>query len=409
MVLLFFLQMMLERQVKSDRIRWVNLLFYSLSFLTCIVFSTPVADGVYFDLRQVPFIIGSLYAGLSLPLFLILMIMRGIVGINYGFWVSTIVFLFITLIFIWGRRWFMRLSANQRIGVSVIFSIMTSLILVLMVLLKQVPIHLTEIWVSFLVVPAIATCFISYTMELIRQNSLMRKQLVKTEKIEAVSNMSASISHEIRNPLTSVKGFLQLLEEDDYPLEKRNQFIKIAIEELNRAEQVISDYLTFARPALDKVEEINVKEELSHVLSVLMPLANMNAVEITQVYNGDVNITGNRQKFQQALINIVKNGLEAMPRGGYLSVETVKSARDVHIIIKDTGHGMDEEQLNRLGEPYYSTKGKKGTGLGMMVTYSIIRAMKGRMKVSSIVGKGSTFHIIFPNPHSTEKLRSQNP
>jgi two-component system, sporulation sensor kinase B len=409
MVLLFFLQMMVERKVQSETIRWINLLFYSLSFITCFIFSTPIANGVYFDLRQVPFIIGSLYVGLSIPLFIILVIMRGIVGINYGFWVSTFVFLFIAIIFLWVRKWFMNLAANQRIGVSVIFSFLCSLFLMMIVLLKQVPIHLTETWVSFLVVPAIATGFISYTLELIRQNLLMRKRLVKAEKMEAVSNMSASISHEIRNPLTSVKGFLQLLGEEDYPAEKRNQFIKIATEEVNRAEQVINDYLTFARPALDQVEEINVQDELSHVLSVLMPLANMHTVEINQVYSGDIKITGDRQKFQQAFINIVKNGLEAMPSGGLMTVETVKSARDVHIIIKDTGHGMNEEQLNRLGEPYYSTKGKKGTGLGMMVTYSIIRAMKGRIKVSSIVGKGSIFHVMFPNPNFSEKLSSQNP
>lgn len=399
MVLLFFMQMVMERYVQPKTIRWINLLFYSLSYITCFLFSTPIGEGIQFDLRQVPFIIGSLYSGLSLPLFIIVMMIRGIVGINVGFWISLFVFMAIALICIYVRSWFMRLSANQRVGIAVLFSISTSLMLTVIVLLQESPLYFPEISVSFLLVPAIATGIISYTMELIRQNSLMRKQLVKAEKIEAVSNMSASISHEIRNPLTSVKGFLQLLEEEEYPAEKRKQFLKIAKDELTRAEQVISDYLTFARPALEKIEEIDVKDELNHVLSVLMPLANMNAVEINQMYSEEIKIKGDRQKFQQAFINIVKNGLEAMPEGGLMSVETMKLARDVHIIIKDTGLGMSEEQLNRLGEPYYSTKGKKGTGLGMMVTYSIIQAMKGRIKVSSNLGKGSSFHIIFPNSH----------
>lgn len=399
MVLLFFMQMVMERYVQPKTIRWINLLFYSLSYITCFLFSTPIGEGIQFDLRQVPFIIGSLYSGLTLPLFIIVMMIRGIVGINVGFWISLFVFMAIALTCIYVRSWFMRLSANQRVGIAVLFSISTSLMLTVIVLLQESPLYFPEISVSFLLVPAIATGIISYTMELIRQNSLMRKQLVKAEKIEAVSNMSASISHEIRNPLTSVKGFLQLLEEEEYPAEKRKQFLKIAKDELTRAEQVISDYLTFARPALEKIEEIDVKDELNHVLSVLMPLANMNAVEINQMYSEEIKIKGDRQKFQQAFINIVKNGLEAMPDGGLMSVETMKLARDVHIIIKDTGLGMSEEQLNRLGEPYYSTKGKKGTGLGMMVTYSIIQAMKGRIKVSSNLGKGSSFHIIFPNSH----------
>lgn len=399
MVLLFFMQMVMERYVQPKTIRWINLLFYSLSYITCFLFSTPIGEGIQFDLRQVPFIIGSLYSGLTLPLFIIVMMIRGIVGINVGFWISLFVFMAIALICIYVRSWFMRLSANKRVGIAVLFSISTSLMLTVIVLLQESPLYFPEISVSFLLVPAIATGIISYTMELIRQNSLMRKQLVKAEKIEAVSNMSASISHEIRNPLTSVKGFLQLLEEEEYPAEKRKQFLKIAKDELTRAEQVISDYLTFARPALEKIEEIDVKDELNHVLSVLMPLANMNAVEINQMYSEEIKIKGDRQKFQQAFINIVKNGLEAMPDGGLMSIETMKLARDVHIIIKDTGLGMSEEQLNRLGEPYYSTKGKKGTGLGMMVTYSIIQAMKGRIKVSSNLGKGSSFHIVFPNSH----------
>lgn len=395
LVLLFFMQMIIERQVKTEIIRWTNFLFYSLSIISCILLSTQIANGVQFDLRQVPFIIGSLYSGSAFPLFLVLILVRGIIGVNFGFWVTLFVFFIVTCLFIFVRKWFLKLTANQRVWVSMLFSMMTSLLLVIFVLLKQVPVHLTEVGISFLIVPALATGIISYTIELIRQNTIMRKQLVKAEKIEAVSHMSAAISHEIRNPLTSVKGFLQLLGEKDYPEERKREFIQIAVDELNRAEQVIGDYLTFARPALDRSEEIDVQKELNHVLNVLMPLANMNAVEITQSYGREIKVIGDRQKFHQAFINIIKNGLEAMPNGGVMSVEAGVSGGDVHITIKDTGIGMTEEQLNRLGEPYYSTKGKKGTGLGLMVSYSIIEAMKGKIKVRSRLGKGSIFQIIF--------------
>ncbi|SEN25830.1 two-component system, sporulation sensor kinase B [Mesobacillus persicus] len=402
LVLLFFMQMIKERQLKKEMIRWTTFLFYSLSIISCILLSTQVADGVQFDLRQVPFIIGSLYSGLAFPLLLVVILVRGIIGVNYGFWVTLFVFIIVACLFILVRNWFLKLTANQRVGVTMLFSTMTSLLLMIFSLLKQEPIHITEVWTSFLIVPALATGIISYTIELIRQNTLMRKQLVKAEKIEAVSHMSAAISHEIRNPLTSVKGFLQLLGEKDYPEERKREFIQIAVDELNRAEQVISDYLTFARPALDRSEEIDIQKELNHVLNVLMPLANMNAVEISQSYGREISVIGDRQKFHQAFINIIKNGLEAMPNGGGMSVEAMVSAGNVHIIIKDTGIGMTEEQLNRLGEPYYSTKGKKGTGLGLMVTYSIIEAMKGKVKVSSRLGKGSLFHITF-TPSSSLK------
>jgi two-component system, sporulation sensor kinase B len=128
-----------------------------------------------------------------------------------------------------------------------------------------------------------------------------------------------------------------------------------------------------------------------------LPLANLNNIDIRRKYTPDLIITGNRSKFQQGFINLIKNGFEAMPGGGELTIGTCLKDQAVHIQITDTGIGMNEEQVARLGEPYYTTKGQQGTGLGMMVTFSIIRAMKGKVDIKSKVGKGTTFHIRFPN------------
>jgi two-component system, sporulation sensor kinase B len=395
LVLLFFTQLVIERQTKEKNRNLLQILYFVSSIITCFIFSIEAQDGIHFDLRQVPMILGSLYTGHAYLLAGVTIIMRGFMGINDGFWASAAVFLLLAFILTWFQSWFSRFSLKQRVGVSILLTVLTSLVLMELIGLITKPIHHPEAWISFILIPAITAGLISYSIETIRQTLLMRQGLAKADKIEAVSHLSAAIAHEVRNPLTTVKGFLQLLAEQTYPEEKKQEFIQIAVDELDRAEQVINNYLTFARPALEKIEDIDIEKELNHVLNVLKPLANINNIKIERQYHSGLNISGDRSKFQQGFINLIKNGFEAMPDGGVLTVQTLLTGNVVQILVKDTGIGMTEEQMARLGEPYYTTKGQQGTGLGMMVTFSIIRAMKGKIEVKSHVGKGTTFHIRF--------------
>lgn len=394
-VMLFFTQLVIERQANEKKRNGLQILYFIISILICFIFSIEAQDGIRLDLRQVPMILGSLYTGQAFLLAGVTILMRGFMGINDGFWTSAGVFTVLAIILTWIHSWFSSLSLNQRVGVSVLVTVITSFVLMQLIGIVTEPIIHAEVWISFLVIPAITTGLISYSIETIRQSLLIRQKLAKADKIEAVSHLSAAISHEIRNPLTTVKGFLQLLGEQSYPEEKKKEFIQIAVNELDRAEQVINDYLTFARPAFEKVEDIDVEKELNQVLNILKPLANLNDIEIKRKYTPGLVISGDRSKFQQGFINLIKNGFEAMPDGGELNVQTFLTGQTVHILITDTGIGMTEEQINRLGEPYYTTKGQQGTGLGMMVTFSIIRAMKGRVEIKSQVGKGTTFHMKF--------------
>ena len=233
----------------------------------------------------------------------------------------------------------------------------------------------------------------------------IKHQLIKVEKLKAVEQMGAAISHEIRNPLTAASGFVQLLNDDYLPRHKRREYLSIVKDELNSAERVIQDYLTFAKPALVSIEELNVKNELKQIINILTPMANQNSVEIITDFSVIGFIKGDRQRFRQCFINILKNAVEAMPNGGHLYIETQFNKDYVTICVRDTGLGMSSEQLERLGEPYYSTKGKNGTGLGMMVVYSIIRAMNGFIRVESEIGSGTTFRIKFPTITSFKKSR----
>ncbi|WP_308128878.1 HAMP domain-containing sensor histidine kinase [Bacillus sp. sid0103] len=253
-----------------------------------------------------------------------------------------------------------------------------------------------DAWIAFLFIPPLGISIISYGIEFVKRNNEMQQQLIKAEKLKAVEQMGAAISHEIRNPLTAASGFVQLLQDDYLSRHKRKEYLSIVKEELISAERVIQDYLTFAKPSLEELEELNVKSELRQIINILQPLANQNSVEILTDFSVIGFIKGDGQKFRQCFVNVMKNAIEAMPNGGYLTIITEFSQNYVTISVKDTGIGMTEEHLERLGEPFYSTKGKNGTGLGMMVVYSIARAMEGAVWAESEVGVGTTFHFKFP-------------
>ncbi|KYD09628.1 hypothetical protein B4119_2066 [Parageobacillus caldoxylosilyticus] len=237
--------------------------------------------------------------------------------------------------------------------------------------------------------------FTCYLKEILYKNSVLRKRIIRAEKMEVVSHLAASISHEVRNPLTTARGFIQLLEQSHLSQEKRKQYIRIAIEELDRAQAIITDYLTFAKPAPESVENLNVKTEMERVIDIVRPLANMNSVEV-QTSLIPCNVKGERQKLQQCLLNIIKNAIEAMPNGGTLEVYISIEKDQVLIRISDTGVGMTKEQIERLGEPYFTTKGRRGTGLEMMVVYRIIESMGGTIQIASEVNKGTQVSLYLP-------------
>ena len=152
---------------------------------------------------------------------------------------------------------------------------------------------------------------------------------------------------------------------------------------------------------LESIEVFSVQEELNKILNLLQPTANKNSVKVASDYSSFNLIEGDRQKFHQCFINVVKNAIESMPNGGELSITTFANSSHVTINVQDTGVGMTKEHIERLGEPYYSTKGNNGTGLGVMVAHSIVRAMNGTVNVKSKVGVGTiftfTFHLSLQN------------
>ncbi|AUO10793.1 ATP-binding protein [Priestia megaterium] len=234
-------------------------------------------------------------------------------------------------------------------------------------------------------------------LEVIMEKTRMQKELQRAEKMNAIGQLAASVAHEIRNPMTVVKGFLQLFQDNTKLSNTELSYIHLMINEMDRAEAIIHDYLSLAKPDVHQHRFINCLECVTSLVDLLSSYALLtNNIIIELDAKEEMYVRGSRNELNQVLLNIMKNGIEAMRAGGTLRVGLYKREGHVHIQIEDTGIGMTSEQMNRLGTAFYSLK-EKGTGIGLMVSYQLVEQMNGRIEVESIPGKGSTFTLIFPS------------
>ncbi|MEB3053091.1 HAMP domain-containing sensor histidine kinase [Bacillus pseudomycoides] len=373
----------------------------SIPLILCMKFPIYIDENCVHDLRQIPFLIGTLYGGLpvGIALLSIMLLIRFVFyGVNF---LTVIVYITMLIFTAYSSSKFNQLNRRKKLIMSMTLPFFLALLTTFIaVVLSDFPI--TNSYITyFILLPPIVMLFVVYINEVLRDAVIMRSKLVKMEKMEIVSQLAASISHEVRNPLTVVKGFTQLLKTPDLPQESREQYIEHILGELNRAQVIIDDYLTFAKPASQKVDNIVIDQELKRIISMMMPLCNMNSIKVSEnLVTGS--ITGNTQHFQQCFLNLIKNSIEAMPNGGKLSIKSSACENKITIVIKDSGIGMTQEQINRFGEPYFSTK-TRGTGLGTMVAVKIIETMNGTLDINSIVNKGTTLTITFPQNNEIAK------
>lgn len=225
----------------------------------------------------------------------------------------------------------------------------------------------------------------------ITEKKKTEESLRKAEKLSMVGELAAGIAHEIRNPLTSIRGFVQLLNESS----TGQNYTDIIIEEIERINLIVSEFMVFARPHQFYFSECDLKVILSGVIKFLEPEAILkNVIMEFEFPEEEVKILGEKSQLKQVFLNLVKNSIEAMPNGGKIHIILEKSDDNIRITIKDNGVGMDEEQTKKLGEPFFTTK-QEGNGLGLMVSYKIIQNHNGTIQVSSQKNLGTSFTISF--------------
>ncbi|MBS4218313.1 HAMP domain-containing histidine kinase [Bacillus sp. FJAT-49711] len=251
-----------------------------------------------------------------------------------------------------------------------------------------------------LIASQIIIYFIFYlTHGRIKQQQVYFEQIQQAERLKVTGQLAAAVAHEIRNPLTVVKGFLQLFEEDASMNEDQKRNFSLMIEELKTAEQVIYQFLSIAKPDKDKVNEtVDVKVILQGVTDLLYSygLSNSNRIELEVEDN--CYIVANNIESKQLFINIIKNAVEASKTGDVVFVTAKREKQFIVIKVIDQGRGMSEMEVKSLGTPYYSLK-SKGTGLGMMVCFNIVEKYKGNIDFQTSKGQGTTVTIRFPSAY----------
>ncbi|MDT8858637.1 PAS domain S-box protein [Alkalihalobacillus sp. MEB130] len=231
---------------------------------------------------------------------------------------------------------------------------------------------------------------IGYAMDVTKEIET-EKRLRKTEKLSVVGELAASVAHEIRNPLTSIKGFIQFMQSKD---DKNQAYYPIMLDELERINQISSELLALGKPREVQFEQCDINEIMASVKWLLESQANLYNVQIH--YSNDaalpfINCEPNQLK--QLFINIIKNSIEAESR--HITIHVGVKENMLHILIDDDGNGIEAERLANLGEPFYSSK-EKGTGLGLTVSYRIIEAHQGHIHFSSKVNEGTQVTIRLP-------------
>lgn len=224
-----------------------------------------------------------------------------------------------------------------------------------------------------------------------RELQQTQERIRQAEKLAVVGELAAGIAHEIRNPLTSIKGFLQLSHS-----KFGTDYIEVMLREVERINEITNELLLLAKPQMEAYHKESISDIVQNVITLMQPEANLHGVILhVNVPTNLHSIVCNRSQLKQVFINLIKNSIEAMPQGGNITINAVSSPDGVTIKVTDDGLGIPLDRLDKLGEPFYTTK-DRGTGLGLMVTYRIIQNHHGTIRVSSQRGQGTTFKIFLP-------------
>ncbi|HYK72249.1 MAG TPA: HAMP domain-containing sensor histidine kinase, partial [Pseudoneobacillus sp.] len=351
------------------------------------------------ELRIIPLLLGTLYGGFWPGIFLsaLIILYRLYFGIGVGFYNTVLVLLLSLPVILFFQKSFISSKKDKRVKIAVGLSFYYCVIgFTFFGILRGFSMDSLKVQIIHLIFVVIVTCFFIMLIEAIREIHKLRLEMQNTEKLRVISELTSVFAHEIRNPMQVVRGFLQLLNESFLPDKKKKEYIQLSIEELDRANEIINDFLSFGKPSINNNERTDVSYQLQRVVNIIQSYTLNHNVEIKADILDNCWIYANSQKLNQSLINILKNAIESMPNGGIVWI-TCTSTDDgyIKIVIKDQGIGMTKKQIDRLGSPFYSLK-ESGTGLGMMVSFQIVRSFNGKIQVNSEKGMGTEFIILLP-------------
>jgi two-component system NtrC family sensor kinase len=225
-----------------------------------------------------------------------------------------------------------------------------------------------------------------------------QQQLVQSEKLAAVGQLTAGIVHDVKNPLTVIKGMAESLQDEPGLEPYASKELALIRDSATKANQIVSDLLTFSRQSTPEMQQQDLKATVEAALRITTYLTRQARVKLVAALPDQaVYVTYDAQQIEQVLINLIQNAIQAMPQGGTLRFSLSQTDEAVALAVQDTGVGILPENLHRIFDPFFTTKpAGEGTGLGLSVSYGIIARHHGRIDVDSAVEQGTTFTILLP-------------
>ena len=262
------------------------------------------------------------------------------------------------------------------------------------------------------------------TLQKIREQSVrieeMEDQLRQADRLAVVGELSASLAHEVRNPLGSIRGIVDILKDELPPNKETANFLNIMVQETERLNEVVENYLRFAGQKSSQVISFDIREIIKNTELLLANRARKNQITIkTRLPEKELPLTGVPGQLQQVLMNLALNSIQAMPDGGEITIgveqletnsqsgeETSdsKNTNEIRISISDNGKGISEPDIERIFKPFYTTR-QDGTGLGLAIVKRIIDQNNWRIEVESEINKGSIFSIYIPVEENNQKTK----
>ncbi|EJS64263.1 two-component sensor histidine kinase [Bacillus cereus] len=286
---------------------------------------------------------------------------------------------------------FAPIFVNRKYFYSVSFSVIGKYVFFTLILQDiKVVIPLVLCIFFFIISHSLLKRFQSYVRTVVK----MMNNMKETENLAVIGTMSTTIAHEIRNPLTALKGFTQMQKERN-PADTMSY--DIMLQEIARINGFVSELMLLGKPKSKNYERCNIREILLYVVQLMESYATQYRVKFHLQIDGNVPvINGDDKQLKQVLLNIIKNGIESMPEGGDIHIRVYeKTEGHLCISVEDQGFGIDNEKLEKVGKAFYTTK-ENGTGLGLMITYKIIKEHQGSIAIQSSMGIGTKVEIFLP-------------
>ena len=232
----------------------------------------------------------------------------------------------------------------------------------------------------------------------VTQRERMEEQMTQTEKLTSLGLLAAGVAHEVNTPLAVISNYIQMLAKQMPNEDPRHAIIDKIVKQTFRASEIVNNLLNFSRTGAAELADIDVNRVLEETLSLVAhPLKTSQIQIVKQLGDGLPCVRGSSNKLQQVFLNLFLNARDAMPTGGMLEIRTTAHNGAVEIEVADTGAGIPREHINRIFDPFFTTKSNgRGTGLGLSVSYGIIKEHAGKIDVRSTPGKGTSFHVEFP-------------